>query len=187
MDPDQKPIIDLGGIARTTYIELLDTFPVLGRLIPMLGRRNGRIGLAAAAAGLFAAMIWARVEAQRSAQMTVDVQRVSHLQQLNLNIRQYYQDNKDLPAKLSDLEVMASPTYIRDWYMFDPGTRMPFHYDQLDQHHYQLCATFWFSTKEVAHKIPSDVLNPVWDHKSGPQCFKFETPELQEDDKALLP
>ena len=187
MDPDQKPIIDLGGIARNSYRELVDTFPILKRLIPVFGTRNGRIGLAGVWLVLMAAVVWARMQADRNVGLSIEIQRVSHLQQLNLNIIQYYQDHRELPAKLSDLEIMANPTYVRDWYMFDPETRLPFRYDKVDQHSYQICANLQYSTKDVAQKMPVDVANPVWDHDPGPHCFRFDAPELKEDDKTLVP
>jgi hypothetical protein len=139
------------------------------------------------AAAILGTILWAHISADQSAAMYLDIQRVSNLQQLNLTIQQYYQDNRVLPADLRHLEQTASPAFIRDGYMYDPGTHQPFEYDVIDANNYKICATFNYSTDAIAHRIPTDTINPVWEHKRGSRCFNFNPPQLIEEENKLIP
>ena len=187
MNPEKKPVIDIGGGTKKAYDRLLIAYPVLKPLIRKLNGRNGRIGIGAVAAFIIGSIVWAHIKADQSAAMYTDIQRVSNLQQLNLALQEYYRDLKVLPGHLRDLEQRANPAYMRDGYMFDPQTHQPFEYDVIDDNDYQICAVFRFSTQEIIHRVPTDLANPVWDHERGPHCFHFNPPEVKDSDKTLVP
>jgi hypothetical protein len=187
VNPDEKPIIDIGGGTKRAYEQLVEAFPVIKRIIIKLNSRNGRIGLVIAAVAICAAIFWANWTADTKNAMYLDVQRVSNLEELKINIEDYYQNHKSLPENIKDIEEFANPNFVRDWYMFDPMNKQLFYYKVTDNKNYQLCANFTFSSKDVTKIIPIDISNPIWDHKKGHQCFYFQAPDLKVNDKILPP
>ncbi len=144
-------------------------FAVYRRLNTTIGRSGMAIVLLAIIGGIF----YTNYNAQRTAQMSVDIARVSNLQLLRLKIDSVYAEQKELPSSLKDIEERPSPYFVRDEYMFDPGTGRLFEYKPLGPTTYQLCSDFDFSTVAIAHQVPSDVNNPTWNHNSGHVCFSL--------------
>ncbi len=124
--------------------------------------------LAAIVGGLL--MVGSPAQARRE---KADDERVADLEALTHGVRQYYTDNKVLPAR-QDQAYSRAPALLED--MKDPETGELYRYRVLDKTHFELCADFETDqSKEPRrdyYRYYEDTL-PFWKHKAGRQCFEL--------------
>lgn len=116
-----------------------------------------------------------------------DTQKVSALQNLNNEISYYYQLNKSLPEKISDLPN----TYLQ---FVDQQSQKPFDYKKTGDMTYELCADFNKDSKEsgtqVSMPVYYDGYNRVtqasWEHPAGQYCFMRTVVPVQENKPTVI-
>ena len=105
-----------------------------------------------------------------------DQQKVNHLQTIQFQIVNYWQDKENLPGELKDLEDSISGFIVP----VDPESREPYPYEVISDLTFTLCADFNLQSQEQGDKVPQPV--PVyrgeyfeggtWQHKAGNVCFE---------------
>ncbi len=101
-----------------------------------------------------------------------DKQKVSHLQNLNIQIQQYYDIKGFLPQTIDDLST-GGYSFTKN----DSQTGKPYEYVKLSETEYNLCAVF---NKDLAEDTKGDVYpnrdygygNIFWTYPAGRHCFK---------------
>jgi hypothetical protein len=165
-----KPVVDVPGYSRK-ITQALGNYPELKALAARLNTPLGRVGVAVGVACIIGAGAYLNYRANLQEKIFADINTVSHLQQFSLKIDEMYSETHQLPDSLKDIEQRPSANYMRDSYMFDAATLHPLEYKPLDRKSYQLCATFELNSARIASTLPSDVVNPAWDHEPGYRCF----------------
>ena len=152
--------------------DMTEKHPELAPLLRKLNSPSGRLGILVAIIAVLTSFFYTSYLKGVDSGMRHDLERVSDLQQISLAIQDYYNETNNLPDTLKGLEDRPNPNYMRDGYMYDSESHRLYEYRVLDPTSYQLCATFHYTTEKIAHGMPSDVFNPIWDHDTGHQCFK---------------
>jgi hypothetical protein len=97
--------------------------------------------------------------------------RVSNLQSIQNQVEQYWFANEKLPETLSVLEDVG----IYGPVAREPETNESYKYVIVDEHKYQLCATFSLSNKQDVDSrksvTPYGYYGPSWLHDAGEICF----------------
>lgn len=91
----------------------------------------------------------------------LDVERVNDLAQLSNIIIAEYENEKELPANLSE------PKYSK---YQDPVTGQPYEYRVIDQNNFELCAEFSLPSDEIKPRSPF-AENDWYYHDQGRECF----------------
>ena len=115
-----------------------------------------------------AAVIWAIsvVGTPNTArQKELDNIRVGDLRRVHYAVDRYYQKNKALPAKLSDLDLSKSD-------LLDPATEAPYGYVVVDSKNYKLVANFTYASSQNE----TFSVDKKWLHPAGEFQFSFEAP-----------
>lgn len=107
-----------------------------------------------------------------------DSMRVSHLEQIQWQTINYWQNKGKLPETLKDLEDPISGFVAP----VDPMTEKPYEYKVLDKEKFELCATFELPTPDLKGRGPTGsrdvyysdgiVSGDNWKHEAGEQCFE---------------
>ena len=116
--------------------------------------------------------------------VTADRNRIEDLGRLRDDVEQYFQDQRKLPEKLTDLEK------VKRWYGYqrnleDPATKKQYDYKIADTYSYELCSDFELTSKDAEleqNRYNSD--DKSWDHGIGNHCFKFDIPEGKRKSKS---
>lgn len=107
-----------------------------------------------------------------------DSERVNHLQQLQLNIIEYWRSKGKLPVKLADLNDPTRGVIVPT----DPETGESYGYEIKSAESFTLCALF--QTESVSEKFLPGIRKPipkassgieggdVWTHGIGDVCFE---------------
>jgi len=97
-----------------------------------------------------------------------DEQRISDLQNIDSQIRSYYQMKNVLPNTLSDISNSNTYNTLPD----DPETNRPYEYTKLTNTTYNVCATFNTDSKQEIN-VPSGMpyYGQTWSHPAGHYCF----------------
>ena len=116
--------------------------------------------------------------------VTADRNRIEDLGRLRDDVEQYFQDQRKLPEKLTDLEkVKRWNGYQRN--LEDPATKKQYDYKASDTYSYELCSDFELTSKEA--ELEQSRYNrddKSWEHGVGHHCFKFDIPEGKRKGKA---
>ncbi|MBU1015245.1 hypothetical protein KKI17_02305 [Patescibacteria group bacterium] len=122
------------------------------------------------AAILYAVFLMGSPGTQRA--MRMDLQRVSHLQQISYALEQYWVTRGELPETLGKLR--GEGYYIDA--VVDPQTGEPYEYRVLGEEQYELCAVFELDSEYLQdERIVSEPFSDFsWEHGSGPTCFQKE-------------
>lgn len=120
-----------------------------------------------------------------------DSQKVSHLQEIQWRIVNYWQQKDRLPAALADLRDDISG-FVPP---VDPETGAPYEFRQAGELSFELCANFNLPSEEKNGAAPY-VVRPVefgvgtesWSHAQGRHCFpRTIDPELYKLDANRMP
>lgn len=136
-----------------------------GRTVPVLTIIVTIAAIAAAVTGFVISGSPSRERARR-----FDEMRIQDLIQITSAIDWYWNQNKKLPATLSETQAWPGPSAGN---LRDPETNEAYEYRMKDAATYELCATF--RTSQDATKQPTD--RPIyrgdsrWDHPQGRSCF----------------
>lgn len=123
--------------------------------------------VAAVIAGFFVLGTPSKERARR-----LDQQRVSHLENIQWQIINYWQTKKQLPAELDNLTNELNGFVLPA----DPETGLAYEYQVLNEENltFELCADF-----KTQNTIEHDLLKPEisapdwnWQHKAGRVCFE---------------
>lgn len=104
----------------------------------------------------------------------LDNQRVSDLQNIQMNILNYWTQKGSIPQNLKQLQDPMSGFIVP----VDPSTKTEYTYRVTDVHAFELCASFSEATQDEnasasRYTFPNNSgLSDVWTHGSGNVCFK---------------
>lgn len=106
-----------------------------------------------------------------------DEQRVSDLQNIDNEVRSYYQQYGSIPSTLNDVSKLNSYMTLP----VDPQTKNSYVYVLVGQSAkaYQLCATFNKDSSAQNTAYPMYVGAPNWNHPAGHYCFNLTIPVSQ--------
>ncbi len=124
---------------------------------------------------VLSAVIWHQSKELHKRKVYADVRKISNLQQIRLDIRQFNLKRGRLPRSLQELESdNPNPHFMRDDHFYDPDTLAPLSYQVNSADEYSLCADFHFPSEIVVTEVPdSGVDGPIWHHEAGHHCFAF--------------
>ena len=125
-----------------------------------------------AIAGLFASGSPSNERAKR-----LDEQRVSQLESISYAIDQYWNQNKSLPATLTELENSRN-IFVQSTY--DPETGIGYDYAVTGDRTYNLCAVFDAPSRDDVNSAPSGPTSGFWKHSTGETCFPLEVTKTNE-------
>jgi len=115
--------------------------------------------------------------------MKFDEQRINHLQELQGQIINFWQQKGTLPENLDQLENSLSGFEVRK----DPKTEEPYGYSVKSEFVFELCANFETSTsdskygpmRQKSYYPYYDAMGQNWEHDQGRKCFeRVIDPEL---------
>ena len=118
-----------------------------------------------------------------------DDQKVGHMQEIQWQIVNFWQQKEKLPASLDELEDPLSGFMIPT----DPQTGESYTYRAIDRHSFELCATF---NLESSQRNPEskpvrayDSIDGNWQHAAGEVCFErtIDPERYPPFEKALIP
>lgn len=118
--------------------------------------------------------------------LAADKNRRDDLRTLERNVESYFEEQKKLPEKLTDLEKNKAIGYEAPEFE-DPTTKKPYGYKVVDPYSYELCADFELTSKEAVlekNRWDSDSDSRRWEHPSGPHCFQIQIPENKRKGKS---
>lgn len=103
-----------------------------------------------------------------------DRSRIDDLRRLTHDIQQYFQEQKNLPVRLNDLEKLTYSYSER--HLEDLTTKKPYDYRVISSYEYELCADFELTSKEaeLERSKYESINDKTWEHGVGHYCFKFE-------------
>ncbi len=118
---------------------------------------------------------WHKNSVVHTQHVYADIRRISNMEQIRIDIRQYSLSKGKLPKSLKELESDgANPNFIRDDYFYDPETLRPMEYKMKSPDEYTLCTYFNFDSKVIKQEVPdSGVDRAIWQHNPGYRCFEF--------------
>ena len=130
------------------------------------------------AAGVIALVIVMSIKSSERHEKWIadDINRVSDFADIQANAEKYFMEHEVLPDSLPELEgdPHPNPNFVRDQYLFDPGTGRLHDYKILNVRSYELCTDFHYSYDKEPGAVPLGVdENSIWRHGAGHQCFKF--------------
>lgn len=99
-----------------------------------------------------------------------DEQKVSHLQNIQWELVNYWQQKQVLPAELSELEDSISGWMIPS----DPQTGESYEYERTSNTSFRLCATFNAESRSQLEEMPVRAYGSIegsWKHGEGRTCF----------------
>lgn len=108
----------------------------------------------------------------------IDNQRISHLQNIQGEIKNYFINKGKLPESLNEISSFSSFVIPKD-----PITQEEYQYRKIDDLNYELCANFYLENYTV--QVPFTYTNEDWRHPAGKHCFQRKiNPAI---DKPIIP
>src|SRR3989344_8092347 len=122
-----------------------------------------------------------------------DQEKVGHLQTVQWQILNFWQQKEELPQSLEELQDPLSGFIVPR----DPQTNEPYVYRVTGPLSFELCANFNLSSGEVeigkvryaypAPPVPPEVVDANWEHSPGEKCFERTIdPERYRIEKSAL-
>ncbi len=138
-----------------------------------LAKKFGSVAIVAVLASIIAGFfIVGSPVTQRK--MQFDNERVSHLQTIQYQIVNYWQQKQKLPLTLADLRDPISGFVT----LLDPETKTPYVYEATGKLSFKVCATFSLPsrfTQNTNTSVPifeKGMLDENWQHEAGYSCFE---------------
>jgi hypothetical protein len=116
--------------------------------------------------------------------LSADRNRIDDLERLRNDIERYFEEQRNLPSVLTDLEKLRS-YYGYQRNLEDPTTKKAYDYKVRDIFSYELCAEFELSSDQAKlerSRYGRD--ETTWKHGTGRHCFNFEIPVGKRKKKA---
>lgn len=137
----------------------------------LVGAKAGTLAFIVVAAGFFIIGTPAEMRLMR-----FDEQKIYHLQDIQYQVLNYWQQKQELPETLADLNDPLAG-YVAP---VDPQTGEPYRYEMTGDLSFTLCATFNLPTPHLEGRggypardlsYPSMHMDENWDHATGETCF----------------
>ncbi len=104
----------------------------------------------------------------------LDQQRVNHLEQIQWNIINYWQQKAKLPETITELNNSLNTSPIPT----DPETHTPYIYEKTGDLSFKLCTTFGTKLSDIRQPRETSMIMPApltgqsgWQHEAGNKCF----------------